>query len=72
MRKSILRRGRRTDGVAPPSQITGDMLSRRALSLHPPRSQSELPHFFHRLLGQPSRQAGALDLPEGAVEGAAH
>jgi hypothetical protein len=45
----ILRRGGRIDFVAPPSQITADMLSRRASSLHRPRSQSEWPEFFNRL-----------------------
>jgi len=47
----ILRRGRRTDFVAPPSQIAADMLCRRASSLHLPRSQTEQPQFFKRLLG---------------------
>src|SRR5712672_801460 len=46
----ILRRGGRTDFVFPPSQIAADMLSRRASSLRPPRSQNEQPHFFNRLL----------------------
>ena len=36
--------------VVPPSQITEDMLSRRASLLHAPRSQPEQPQFFNRLL----------------------
>jgi len=46
----IVRRGGPTDFVAPPSQIAADMLSRRASSLGPPRSQTEQPQFFDRLL----------------------
>src|SRR5437899_3192661 len=46
----ILRRAEHTDFVAPPSQIAADMLNRRALSLCPPRSQTEQPEFFNRLL----------------------
>ena len=51
LRQFIFRRGSRTDIVAPPSQITSDMLSRHASSLQPPRSQTEPTDFFKKLLG---------------------
>ena len=47
----ILRRGKRADVVALPSQIAADMLSQRASSSHLPRPQTEPPEFFNRLLG---------------------
>jgi hypothetical protein len=43
LQQFILRRGGRADFVAPPLQITADMLGRRASSSYPPRSQSEPP-----------------------------
>jgi hypothetical protein len=66
--QSLLRRGGRADFVTPSSQITADMLGRRASSSHPPRSQSEMPEFSNRLpvsynLGF-NRRAGRCD-PQG-------
>src|SRR3954454_722650 len=39
-----------TNSVELRGQIPADMLGRRASSSHPPRSQSEMPHYFNRLL----------------------
>ncbi len=59
LQQFILWRGGRADVVAPPLQIPADMLGRRASSSHPPRSQSEMPQYFNRLLAprHPPRRA---------------